>query len=121
MTPSAKPLLLIVSPYLADANNGNWRTAQRWARLLQTRWRIIVQADAGGAAGREAACLIALHARRSHPAVLEWRAQSARRPLIVAMTGTDLYRDVPAGDADAHDSLAEADALIVLQDDALAH
>ena len=28
------PRVLIVSPALADANNGNWRTAARWGRFL---------------------------------------------------------------------------------------
>ena len=27
--------IVIVSPALADANNGNWQTARRWQRLLQ--------------------------------------------------------------------------------------
>lgn len=63
--------------------------------------------------------MIALHARRSHQAVLEWRAHNAVRPLIIALTGTDLYRDLPDGNANAQDSLEQADALIVLQDDAL--
>src|SRR6185436_13816356 len=121
MITPAKPVLLIVSPYLADANNGNWRTAQRWAHLLHSHYQVIVQADAGGTAVRDAACLIALHARRSHPAIVEWRARGTPRPLIVAMTGTDLYRDVPAGDADALDSLVQADALILLQHDAVGH
>ena len=121
MAKPAKPILLIVTPYLADANNGNWRTAQRWARLLQSRYRVIVQANAEGAAALDATCMIALHARRSHPAVLEWRARSTLRPLIVTLTGTDLYRDLPEGNADASDSLEQADALIVLQDDALHH
>ena len=121
MTPKALPTLLIVTPYLAGANNGNWRTAERWARLLQSHCRVIVQDAVAGAAARDAHCLIALHARRSHPAIVEWQSQKPARPLIVALTGTDLYRDLPAGDADAHDSLARADALIVLQPDALRH
>ena len=37
------------------------------------------------------------------------------------MTGTDLYRDVPAGNVDACRSLDDADGLIVLQPDALRH
>ena len=119
MAKPTKPILLIVTPYLAEANNGNWRTAQRWAHLLQSRYRVIVQANAANAAARDAACMIALHARRSHPAVLEWRAHSTARPLIVALTGTDLYRDLPDGNADAQDSLEQAGALIVLQQDAL--
>jgi putative glycosyltransferase (TIGR04348 family) len=114
-----KPILLIVTPYLADANNGNWRTAQRWARLLQARYRVIVQANASGAAARDAACMIALHARRSHPAVLKWLAQGTTRPVAVALTGTDLYRDLPDGNSEARASLELAGALIVLQEDAL--
>ena len=121
MTKPTKPILLIVTPYLADANNGNWRTAQRWARLLAARYRVIVQASADGDAARDAVCMIALHARRSHPAVLAWRTLPTVRPLIVALTGTDLYRDIPAADPESTDSLEQADALIALQDDALIH
>ncbi len=87
-------------------------------------YRAIVQAAAtpvtAGAAA-DAVALIALHARRSHAAVATWRVAHPDRPAIVALTGTDLYRDVPDGDADAHASLAAADGLIVLQDDALRH
>jgi len=63
--------------------------------------------------------MVALHARRSHPAVARWRERH-RNALVVALTGTDLYRDVPEGDADALASLAAADRLVVLQQDALA-
>ena len=28
------PQVVIVSPALADANNGNWQTARRWQRFL---------------------------------------------------------------------------------------
>lgn len=62
--------------------------------------------------------MIALHARRSRAAIEAWRV--TRRPLIVVLTGTDLYRDVPAGDVAALASIEEADRLIVLQADALA-
>ena len=31
---SMRPALLLVTPFLASANNGNWRTAARWARML---------------------------------------------------------------------------------------
>lgn len=65
--------------------------------------------------------LIALHARRSHAAVTAWRAAFPGRATVVALTGTDLYRDIPAGDADAHATLAAADVLVVLQEDAPRH
>jgi putative glycosyltransferase (TIGR04348 family) len=117
------PTLLLVTPYLAAANNGNWRTAARWSRLLSPHYRTIVQAATepvamGRAANAEA--MIALHARRSHAAIAAWRALRPGQPHAVVLTGTDLYRDWPAGDADTHDAMDHADALFVLQDDALA-
>ncbi len=115
--------LLLVTPYLAAANNGNWRTAARWARLLSPHFRVIVQAAtepvAAGPAG-SADAMIALHARRSHAAIAAWRALRPARPHAVVLTGTDLYRDWPAGDDDTRDAMDHADALFVLQDDALA-
>lgn len=123
MSPTRAPTVLLVTPYLADANNGNWRTAARWARLLSPRFRVIVQAAGTPVAGGPAAnavAMIALHARRSHAAITAWRASMPRRPHAVVLTGTDLYRDWPARDPDTLDSIAHADALIVLQDDALA-
>jgi putative glycosyltransferase (TIGR04348 family) len=121
MPRSRTPALLVVTPYLADANNGNWRTAARWARLLSPSYRVIVQAASapvteGKAGGAHA--LIALHARRSHPAIAAWRDACPERALIVALTGTDLYRDLPAGDAATRASLAMADFLVTLQGDA---
>jgi len=118
------PTLILVTPYLAGANNGNWRTAARWARLLAPRFRVILQsADAPVTGGSRdlAVALLALHARRSRAAIAAWRRAHPDRALVVALTGTDLYRDVPNGDADALASLAEADRLVVLQDDALRH
>lgn len=68
----------------------------------------------------DADLLVALHARRCHGAVAAWRERYPERPCVVVLTGTDLYRDVPSGDAAARASLEAADRLIVLQDQALA-
>jgi putative glycosyltransferase (TIGR04348 family) len=112
--------LILVTPYLASANNGNWRTAARWARMAAPRFRVILQSP-DAPLRDDAVALLALHARRSRDAIARWKRSHPDRALVVALTGTDLYRDVPAGDADALASIAEADRLIVLQDDALAH
>lgn len=69
----------------------------------------------------DAVALLALHARWSHPAIAAWRAAHPDRALVVAMTGTDLYKDLPAGDVAARYSVALADRLIVLQEDAPSH
>jgi putative glycosyltransferase (TIGR04348 family) len=110
--------ILIVTPALADANNGNWQTARRWARMLASAYRVQLVADwqAGDAApDATPALMIALHARRSAASVVAWRAAFPQRPLLLALTGTDLYRDI-ATDASARRSLAAADALVVLNE-----
>ena len=119
--------LIIVSPALSDANNGNWQTAQRWARLLSDNYRTrIVQhwpepaAHLSGAHPTYApdsatdSVLLALHARRSADSVAAWHAQRGSKGLIVVLTGTDLYRDIQS-DATTQRSLDLADKLIVLQ------
>ena len=35
-----KPSVLIVTPALADARNGNWQTARRWAKLLAAQFSV---------------------------------------------------------------------------------
>lgn len=95
---------------MADANNGNWQTARRWARFLAAAYRVRLAAD--WQAGDEA-LMIALHARRSAASVAAWRQVHPARPLLVVLTGTDLYRDIEY-DASAQRSLALADRLVVL-------
>ena len=68
--------------------------------------------------GVRADVMVGLHARRSAAAVRAFRARHPERPLIVALTGTDLYLDLRRSGA-ARRSLSLADRLIVLQPMAL--
>ena len=111
----SKPSLCIVTPALADANNGNWQTAQRWARLLSSHYRVHVARQWPDAHLPDADLLLALHARRSAPSVAAW--SETGRGLVVVLTGTDLYRDI-AHDASAQRSLGLAHRLVVLQEHA---
>jgi putative glycosyltransferase (TIGR04348 family) len=104
--------IALVSPALAGANNGNGQTARRWARMLAPPHRVRVQARWQDG---DEDLLIALHARRSAPSVAAWRERHPTRPLLLVLTGTDLYRDI-AFDADAQRSLALADRLVVLNE-----
>ena len=115
VAPMQKPLLCIVTPALADANNGNWQTAQRWARLLSSHYRVHVARQWPDAHLPDADLLLALHARRSAPSVAAW--SETGRGLVVVLTGTDLYRDI-AHDASAQRSLGLAHRLVVLQEHA---
>jgi putative glycosyltransferase (TIGR04348 family) len=58
--------------------------------------------------------MIALHARRSHDSIARFAAAFPQRPLVVMLTGTDLYADIRV-DAAAKLSLRLATRLVVLQ------
>jgi len=106
--------LFIVTPAAAGTRTGNRHTALRWAMLLRAaKHRVQVGVDWNGEA---CDALIALHARRSHESIV--RFKQTGKPLIVVLTGTDLYRDLPDS-PQAQQSLALADRLIVLQEAAL--
>jgi putative glycosyltransferase (TIGR04348 family) len=117
-----KPALTIISPSLADANTGNWRTAQRWAGFLAQDWEVEIRRDwpadepegavpTAGSPGPRA--MIALHARRSAGAIARFAATG--RPVALVLTGTDLYRDIQSDD-EAKRSLELAQALVCLQE-----
>jgi len=109
-----KPLVLIVSPALADANNGNWQTAWRWSRLLAGHYRTRIVQDWQPGQDHDAVAMLALHARRSAASIQAWAQAHPGRGLAVVLTGTDLYRDIQT-DASAQRSLARAQQLVVLQ------
>ena len=105
--------IAIVMPAGADKRSGNRNTAQRWAGFLRSLGhRVSVASEwTGGDAG----VLIALHARKSYPSIERFHRLRPGAPLIVVLTGTDLYRDIATSD-EAKRSLAVASRLIVLQD-----
>lgn len=110
-----KRRVVIVSPALADANNGNWQTARRWQHLLASHAvRIVRQWPDADARDTQDEVMLALHARRSADSVQAWHAQHGQRGLGLALTGTDLYRDI-AHDPQAQRSLDLAKSLVVLQ------
>ena len=112
-----QPRVTIVSPALAAANNGNSHTAARWQRFLAPVADVEVVAI--GAEDGGADVLIALHARRAAASIARWRERRPDAAIAVVLTGTDLYRDLPA-DADARHSLECASRIVVLQEAALA-
>jgi putative glycosyltransferase (TIGR04348 family) len=104
---------MIVSPALARANNGNWQTASRWARFLRARYHVDVD-SAWSDAQSAPDLLIALHARRSAPSLDAFTRAHPRRPSVLVLTGTDLYRDIRS-DAQAQAALVQATRLVLLQ------
>lgn len=102
----------LITPASSDALNGNRMTAVRWARMLRSLGHraILQQHYDGGACD----LMIALHARRSFDSIWKFRRTHPDSPLIVALTGTDLYRDIRTS-ARAKRSLDLATRLVVLQ------
>ena len=110
-----RPHIVIVSPALAAANNGNWQTAQRWQQMLSKQFHCrIVQSWPDKFANQDDV-MLALHARKSADSIVAWYAVKGGSKLVVVLTGTDLYRDIQT-DAAAQASLDMASKLVVLQD-----
>lgn len=109
--------IILITPAPPRSKAGNRATAVRWAQHLRAlRHRVDIAVDYDG---RQYDAMIALHAWRSRAAVETFRARYPQRPLILALTGTDLYRFLDSDRASTLRSMELADRLIVLH--ALAH
>ena len=104
--------ICIVTPAPPRSRTGNRLTALRWARILRDLGHRVDVTQAYD--GSRCALLVALHARRSAPSIAAYRKRYPDRPVIVALTGTDLYRDIHHSKP-AQRSLDLATRLIVLQ------
>jgi len=108
--------IAIAVPPGAARRSGNQHTAARWRGLLRElghRVRVVTEWRGGGDD-----LLVALHARKSASSVQRFRRERPAAPLIVVLTGTDLYRDI-GNSADARRSLDLATRLAVLQQEGL--
>ena len=105
--------IAIVTPASADKRSGNRHTAHRWTRFLRVMGHRVSVRDEWS--GGDTDLLIALHARKSHPSIENFHRLRPDAPLVVTLTGTDLYRDIQ-NSRQAQRSLTLATRLIVLQE-----
>jgi putative glycosyltransferase (TIGR04348 family) len=103
---------LVVTPAPAGSRKGNRITALRWAWVLRELGHRVRLRETY--AGEGCDLLVALHAGKSADSVARFRDERPTCPLVVALTGTDLYDDIRNNPA-ARRSLELADRLIVLQ------
>ena len=103
----------VVTPAAAGSHLGNRITAERWASIVRglgheahvvTQW-----------CGEACDVLVTLHARKSWASAARWRRERPDAPLVVALTGTDIYRDLPRSRR-ARQSIAWATRIVALQE-----
>src|SRR6266481_1227214 len=102
----------IVTPAPPNSRSGNRITALRWAKILRRLGNrvSILQAYQG----ERYDLLLALHARRSYPSIINFRRQNPESQIVVALTGTDLYRHFRRNHR-TQKSLEIANGIVVLQ------
>lgn len=111
-------LIRMVCPAPPGSLYGNRVTALRWTGILRSLGhRVSIAADYNG---QSCDLLIALHARKSAGAVFKFRKKYPGLPVIVALTGTDLYRDLrlyrtPGRVLDTADRIVALHSLAVAQ------
>lgn len=109
--------IFMVTPAGKRSLSGNRATAVRWWRILKKLGhKVDVDTDWDGSS---ADMMIALHAWRSASAIQAFNGRYPDRPLILALTGTDLYRFIHSDREITLHSIEVANYLVALHD--LAH
>ncbi len=102
----------LITPAPKGSRQGNRVTALRWARIFRKLGhRVVIENEYSGSL---CDLLVALHARRSFPSVKRFRTEGPEKPLVVALTGTDVYRDLKTT-GETRQSLDWATIIVTLQ------
>src|SRR5688500_1629665 len=104
--------ILITTPAPPRSKYGNRVTALRWARILKELGHKVTVSQVYEDGAYD--LLVALHARRSYPSISRFHSLHPDKPLIVALSGTDLYRNLKHS-KEARESLELATRIIALQ------
>jgi putative glycosyltransferase (TIGR04348 family) len=104
--------ICLVTPAPPGSLKGNRVTAERWAGLLRELGHAVEIAVEYR--GDDCDLLIALHAFKSHSSIRRFRDARPSDPLVLGLTGTDLYGDIHMWPG-AVESLRLATRLVLLQ------
>ena len=108
--------ICLVTPTATSSLTGNSITATRWTRILKhigNDVKVLQNYSSG-----KYDLMVGLHALKSWKSVRTFHSENPGCPIIVALTGTDVYDKIHVS-AKARESLEIASRLIVLQPDAL--
>src|SRR5215471_8266187 len=102
----------IITPAPPGSRYGNRVTAVRWLKILrQLGHRVVIRESYSN---EPLDLLVALHAKRSFDSINRFHRERPDSPIVVALTGTDLYRDLGRSE-NAQRSLDIATRIVVLQ------
>lgn len=104
--------ICIVTPAPPGASHGNNITAQRWHGIFQDLGHEVVILREYS--GDKCDLLVALHAGKSASVVEQFAGAHPGAPIVVALTGTDLYPDLASSGVNIS-TLDMAERLVVLQ------
>ncbi len=104
--------IALVSPSVAGVTTGNLRSAEDYLGVFRRLGhRVAVSRTWSGEPTPDV--LVALHGAKSHAAITRFRAAHPDKPIVLVLTGTDIY---PEPDSKTLESMAIADRMVSLQD-----
>ncbi len=106
--------IVLITPDGPTSRTGNKVAASRWAKILRgLGHRVRV---AGDYDGRPADLMVAVHAWRSAAAIARFKADYPDRPLVLQLSGTDIYGYITSDPVPTLRSMELADRLVALNE-----
>jgi len=106
--------IVLITPEGPTSRTGNRIATSRWARILrQLGHRTRISSDYGGEA---ADAMVAVHAWRSADAVARFKSEYPARPVILQLSGTDIYHYLDADPVPTLRAMELADRLVALNE-----
>jgi hypothetical protein len=106
--------IVLITPAGPTAHTGNRIAGARWARILRAlghRVRIATDYD-----GAPADLMVAVHAWRSAAAIAAFKSRHPQRPVVLQLSGTDIYGYLASDPVPTLRSMELADRLVALND-----
>ncbi|MBS0522715.1 MAG: TIGR04348 family glycosyltransferase [Proteobacteria bacterium] len=106
--------IVLITPEGPTSRTGNKVAANRWARILRAlghRVRVATAYD-----GEPADMMVAVHAWRSARAIERFKTVYPDRPLVLQLSGTDIYGTLQSDPVPTLRSMELADRLVALND-----
>jgi putative glycosyltransferase (TIGR04348 family) len=106
--------IVLITPEGPTSRTGNSVAASRWARILRRLGhRVHLAADYDG---QPADLMVAVHAWRSAAAIERFKAKFPERPVVLQLSGTDIYKYLDSDPVPTLRSMELADRLVALND-----